>query len=195
MSRHWHTALMIELASHGYLAVALSHKYSAWDPVPAGGFRPSPRWFDNCEDGPEEGLSLEEYLADDARHAMRRLSGLNAGDDNGHGRGRLDLNRIAFAAHSRGGTTVTEIGRREASIRACLNFDDNGSYRAQMEGLGVPILVLKSDEVKAWDAKRLQRLHRFQRFHRFQRLHRSAAYEVVLPGANHNTFSPTFSKA
>ncbi|MDX1661929.1 MAG: hypothetical protein R3326_09075, partial [Gemmatimonadota bacterium] len=80
MSRHYHTALMQELASHGYVAVSLSHPYVGWDVFPAGGFVKSIDWgLDHAD--PDSAAAAESRLADvlagDVRLALERLAGLD----------------------------------------------------------------------------------------------------------------------
>ncbi|HUF89911.1 MAG TPA: alpha/beta fold hydrolase, partial [Gemmatimonadota bacterium] len=183
MSRHWHTALMEELASHGYVAVSLSHPYVGWDVFPAGGFLKSIDWGLDADD-PAEARAAEDRMADvlagDIRLALARLADLDAADPDGRLTGRLDIERVAVAGHSRGGATVARTCATIPALDACVTFDNIGTKREIESGLPRPQLVVRRAD---WDEGRVERLRGF--------LARNAveSWDATLAGASHFSFS------
>lgn len=183
MSRHWHTALMQELASHGYVAVAISHPYVGWDVFPAGGFLESIDWGLDADD-PAAATTAEDTLADlmaeDALLVLERLASLDEEDADGRMTGRLDLEHVAIVGHSRGANTVTRACRVEAGIDACVVMDAIGTDRDAATGLQSPQMTIRRGD---WDEDRVARLRAF--------LARNAveAWDVAIDEANHFTFS------
>lgn len=181
MSRHWHTALLQELASHGFVAVALSHPYVGWDVFPAGGFLKSIDWGLDADD-PADARANEDRMADilagDVRLALERLAELDASDP--AFTGRLDLNRVAVAGHSRGGATVTRSCATLAAADACVIFDNIGTEREVETGLPRPQLTIRRAD---WADGRVERLRGF--------LSRNPteAWDVAIEGASHFSFS------
>lgn len=183
MSRHWHTALMEELASHGYVAVALSHPYVGWDVFPAGGFLKSIDWGLDA-DNPAAARAAEDSMADvlagDVRLALDRLAALDAADPDGRLTGRLDLDRIAIAGHSRGGATVARACATIPDLDACVTLDNIGTEREMESGLPRPQLAVRRAD---WDAGRVERLRGF--------LLRNAveSWDATIAGASHFSFT------
>lgn len=183
MSRHWHTALSQELASHGYLVAVISHAYSGWDVFPAGGFIKSTDWGLDADD-PAAARAAEDSLADllaaDARLTLDRLEELDGSDPHGRFTGRVDLTRVAVVGHSRGGSTVSRLCATSGRVDACVTFDNIGTEREAEEGLRKPQLVLRRP---GWSGPRVERLRGF--------LSRNSvgATEVTVEGASHNSFT------
>jgi predicted dienelactone hydrolase len=181
MSRHYHSTLAMDLASHGYLVVVMSHKYSTWDVFPAGGFALSRDWFGD-EDDPEA-ERLTNYLAADAAFVLDALTALDANDAASRFTKRIDLDRIAVVGHSRGGKTVARACSSDPRVLACVTMDNIGPAAETATGLRKPQLMLRSDDSDAWPDERLEELHAF-----LQR-NTTTAREVVLRGGGHNDFS------
>ncbi len=178
MSRHYHTALMQELASHGYVAVAVSHAYVGWDVFPAGGFVKSTDWGVNADD-PDSAAAAEARLADvlagDVRLVLDRLAELDRG---GRFEGRLDLERVAVAGHSRGVLTVARACETIAVVVACLALDSIGpDAGADLER---PWLTLRRAD---WSPGRVERLRAFLS------ANPAGSRVASIAGASHFTFS------
>lgn len=186
MSRHFHTALMQELASHGYLAIALSHAHSGWDVFPYGGFLKSdPHWQGEEGDSVETQRMLDDeltnYLAADAIFVLNQLTDLNQ-DPASVFHGRLDLNRVAIAGHSRGGKTVSRACSTDQRFDACLIFDNVGPAAERESGLRQPLMSVRTDASR-WSEARIEALHGY--------LEKtgSEAVEIVVQTADHFSFS------
>lgn len=178
MSRHYHTALMQELASHGYVAVSLSHAYVGWDVFPAGGFVKSTDWGLNHDD-PDSAAAAESRLADvlagDVRLVLDRLADL---DREGRFGDRLGLDRVAVAGHSRGVLTVARACETIAVVDACLAFDSIGPDAGAR--LGRPWLTVRRAD---WGEGRVERLRAFLSNNP------AGARVASIEGASHFTFS------
>jgi hypothetical protein len=178
MSRRYHTALMEELASHGYIAVSVSHPYVGWDVFPAGGFIKSINWGLNSDDD-SEAMAAEDRLAlilvDDVRLVLAHLGTLDA---SGRFAGRFDLGRMALLGHSRGVLTVARGCQLIKGIDACIAMDvigpDSGAE------LDVPWLTLRR---ATWDEARVEGLRAFVSGNA------RGAWIGTIAGASHFTFS------
>lgn len=184
MSRHWHTAMAQELASHGYVVAVMSHEHSGLDVFPRGGFlMSSPHWQLPDSASEEEWGRLEDELADllagDASFTLDRLTALDEADPAGRFTGRLDLDRVAIIGHSRGGTTVGRACATDARFDACVVYDNIGPDREVATGLSRPQLVVR----RPWPDARVATLRGYLEKNRV------AAYDVVLAGAVHMSFS------
>lgn len=184
MSRHWYTGLMEELASHGYVAAAISHAYSGWDVFPAGGFLKSAAWGMQSDD-PEIARRGEENLSDtlaaDARFVLDQLASLNEDDPLGRFTGRLDLERVAIIGHSRGGKTAARSASSDPRFKVVAILDNIGPDRETQIGLSQPQLTVRAP----WPEARIQRLHLFLK----RNTSKTGAFDVIVRGANHFSFS------
>lgn len=184
VSRHWYTGLVQELASHGYVVAVMSHAHSSLDVFPEAGFLASHAHWHPGPDVPADERAardhqLSDRLAGDARAALDYLERLAATDSSLGMRGALDLARVAVVGHSRGGSTVTRACATDRRLQACVVLDNIGSHPETGRGLEQPQLAIRAP----WAEARAGRLHRFLE------ANRSAAFEVVLPGAKHMSFT------
>lgn len=183
MSRHWHTALLQDLASRGYVAVAMSHLRSGVDVFPMGGLVDSRDWSDPppAGAGPEDDLA--DYLAADVRLVLDRLEGLDAAPAGRGFGGALDLERVAILGHSRGGDAVARLCSTASAVDACVTYDNIGPSREAAAGLDRPQLAVRSTDASDWPEGRVRRLREY--------LSRNSglAMEVTVRNANHFTFS------
>ncbi len=186
MSRYYHSALAQELASYGYVVAVMSHAYSGWDVFARDGFvMSSSHWWG------DEGMSevdqqkmvetLNDALAGDARFVLDCLVEMN-GERGGEFAGAFDLDRVAIAGHSRGGKTVSRACSTDPRFKAAIIYDNVGPVRERASGLKQPLLSMRTASDR-WSDERVQALHDY--------LARtgSVAFEVVVDGASHNSFS------
>ncbi len=178
MSRHYHTALLQELASHGYVAVAVSHAHVGWDVFPAGGFLKSVDWGLNVENADSAAMAearLADVLAGDVALVLDRLADHDA---RGLFQGRLDLERVAVAGHSRGVLAVARACETIAAVDACLALDSIGPDAGA--DLDRPWLTLRRAD---WSQGRVERLRAFLSGNP------AGAMVASVQGASHFTFS------
>lgn len=184
MSRHWHTALAQELASLGYAVALVSHAHSGMDVFPGGGFLASHLRWHPGEEVPDEEVArrdreLADRLADDVSAVLRGLGELNRrAEPRGVG-GALDLERLAILGHSRGGSTVTRTCGADPRFDACVIFDNLGAVEGVDPAFHQPRLTVRA----AWPEERSRSLSEILA------ASGPVAFEAVLPGATHFTFT------
>lgn len=181
MSRHWHTGLAQELASHGYAVAVVSHAHSGMDVFPGGGFLASHLHWHPGDDVPEAEVEARDRqlalrLASDVEAVVDGLDRLDPSEDLA---GRLDLERRALIGHSRGGSTVTAACGGASRFAACVTFDNVGSVAGLEPPVSQPRLVLRAP----WPKPRAERLAAILAETR------TDAFDVVIPGTVHDSFT------
>ncbi|MFD7608756.1 alpha/beta hydrolase family protein [Streptomyces mirabilis] len=155
------TVLIEELASHGYLVVAIDHTYDA-DQVEFPGGRVETFAITGDIDDALIAKALTIRTAD-TRFVLDQLTALNAGHNTDAGRrplpptlaGTFDLSRVGMLGHSLGGATAAAAIRADRRLRAGANLD--GSLLSPVTaGTDRPFLLFGSDpgpgpEDPSWD--------------------------------------------
>ncbi|GAA0629790.1 hypothetical protein GCM10010174_57690 [Kutzneria viridogrisea] len=155
------TALIEELASHGYLVVAIDHTYDA-DQVEFPGGRVETFAITGDIDNALIAKALAVRTAD-TRFVLDQLTALNSGHNTDVGRqtppptlaGAFDLSRVGILGHSLGGATAAAAIRADRRLRAGVNLD--GSLLPPVTaGTERPFLLFGSDpgpgsEDPSWD--------------------------------------------
>jgi len=142
-----------ELASHGYVVVAIDHTYAAAVTVFPDG-RTALYNPDVLPDGlPEEELKraanrLVSVWAADVRFVLDQLETFDAGNPDSPLAGRLDLERIGVFGHSTGGGTAVEACALDRRCKAGLGMDAwvvPVSDDVVAEGLEQPFMFMRSE--------------------------------------------------
>ncbi|MFG2881299.1 alpha/beta hydrolase family protein [Streptomyces sp. NPDC048297] len=155
------TVLIEELASHGYLVVAIDHTYDA-DHVEFPGGRVETFALTGDIDDALIAKALAVRTAD-TRFVLDQLTALDAGHDTDAERrplpptlaGAFDLSRVGMLGHSLGGATAAAALRADRRLRAGIDLD--GSLLAPVTtGTDRPFLLFGSDpgpgpEDPSWD--------------------------------------------
>jgi hypothetical protein len=129
------TALVQDLASHGFAVVAVDHTYDAGEvEFPDG--RVVTR---TVPPGADDVVTLVRTA--DIRFVVDQLTRLN---EDGIRPGALDLSRLGMFGHSRGGTTTAEALLQDCRIRAGADIDGPVSDRVAAAGLRQAFLNLNS---------------------------------------------------
>jgi alpha-beta hydrolase superfamily lysophospholipase len=130
MSSFLYTAIIEDLASHGYIVATIDHPYEAIFTV-----FPDGRVVTYSDDKrpKSDGSSFQEELirylreridkrAADIVFVIDQLVELNA-DKNSQFRERLDLASVGVFGHSNGGTAAAQACQMDKRIKACINLD------------------------------------------------------------------------
>lgn len=153
--RTWNTALVDDLASHGYAVVTIDHTHEATEVEFPGGRLATMRLYDGAPSTDPDVISalLRKIMAvrvADTRFVLDRLPELNRtrfGDV-------LDLRRTGMFGHSGGGFTAAQTMHDDRRIRAGINMDGQMDYvggelpdgsrlsTVALEGLDRPLLLM-----------------------------------------------------
>ena len=157
-----YTSLIEELASHGYVVVAIEHTYTASAVTfPDGRVIPFHRDLMPAGLSPEQqrkrmGASISLGIsegADDLLFALNKLEGLNiSGTPNFPLAQRLDLKHVAAVGHSAGGAFAARACQLDARISACVSLDGEmppvAAFPEYPDGktFQQPVLLLEVDQ-------------------------------------------------
>jgi predicted dienelactone hydrolase len=183
------TYLMEELASHGYVVVALDHTYGALVTV-----FPDDRVVLQKTDILEQDQSDEEFKrsantligvwAGDVHFILDQLEAMNDGNLESPFEGRLDLDRVGIFGHSTGGGNAVQVCWLDSRCKVGLALDawlEPVSLEALDEGLDQPFMFLWSE---GWGSD--ENKVRFQRLYKELR---GDSYQLEIEGTRHYDFS------
>lgn len=155
--RTWNTALVDDLASHGYAVVTVDHTYEATEVEFPGGRLATMRIFDGAPPTDPDAVSalLREVVAvrvADTRFVLDRLPGLNRTLFGGV----LDPGRAGMFGHSAGGFTAAQTMHDDRRVLAGVNMDGQMDYvggepdgsrlsTVARDGLDRPLLLMGTD--------------------------------------------------
>lgn len=186
MSRSNYTSIIEDLASHGYIVVAIDHPYAGLSTLPDGrvlSFKDAP--------GGED-LELVNGLRIEAmgRDVSFTLDSM-ADPDREIGRfaGQLDLERTGMLGHSLGGAAALWTGEHDPRIKACVDLDGDLWGKMQAEGVGRPFLVMLNQPPEHRRPPVAMREQRDKGWADFIGRQDSTAYVVKIDSANHFSFT------
>ncbi len=201
------TALLEEMASHGYVVIAINHTYGV-DPTvfPDGRvMRLDPElaafWF--AKDRSFEDILDDEhdYWVQDAHFVINAIRSIDETDSYAFLKDRIDYTAMAYAGHSLGGGVALQISRERSDIQACIDLDAIvfGPKEKRLQQLTVPCmfiiggkvvsdeLLIKNNIVRSkYDQLVVPRHPRLL----YEKL-TVPAYYVTIEDAHHNSFSDT----
>jgi predicted dienelactone hydrolase len=145
------TALVEDLASHGYVVVTIDHTYDASEvEFPGGRVEVSAIPPEIDDQVIAQAVAVREA---DTRFVLDRLAALAAGK---RPFGELDLDRVGMFGHSLGGSTAAATMHGDRRLKAGVNMDGTLVGAAAVAGSDRPFLLLSSDhgtdpEDPTWD--------------------------------------------
>lgn len=142
-----HVVTLEELASHGFIVVAIDHTYLNLATINAQGALISSAalstQFQSMSSKQQmqfQSMAIEVYKAD-IRHILDVLEWYN-NDANSTFYHKLDLEHVGVMGHSAGGTAAIEVSRTEPRIKACVDLDGWYDHVIGWEPMKVPTLLL-----------------------------------------------------
>lgn len=152
-----YTPTLEEVASQGYIVVALSHPYSTSATVfPDGRVIKSSAEFGSralsqitaTATNEDEFAAVVDQIGDvwtgDIRFTLDQLERMNAEDP--FLTGRLDLSRVGVFGHSMGGGAAVEALHDDPRFVAAINMDGTLVGDSAGEGINRPVMLMLSDE-------------------------------------------------
>jgi len=201
--RTQNTILTEELASHGYVVVAIDHPYNS-GPVELADGRvirpvPTPEFMDNASSAESIYAIINKEVAketDDALFVLDQISQKNE-DAASLLHGRLDLTRIGALGYSLGGAVGAEMAHRNAKIGAVAVLDTPLYGEAAKNGVTQPVLLL-CEEILHPSAEERARMSYGERrnlemdeqdyAHQLPLLQKPGDYQIALPGTLHTSY-------
>jgi dienelactone hydrolase len=111
-----------DLASHGYIVVAIDHTY-----VSAATVFPdrivSQKEATTNFNIPEPAEIITQIMADDSKFVMEQLGEMNEGKINSIFKGKLDLDSIGALGHSVGGAVAYNLAINDNRVKAAIDLD------------------------------------------------------------------------
>lgn len=183
-SRAFYSGLLADLASRGFVVLALDHAYEAPVVELANGRLATPveRFL---PDDPDRLRYMSERQS--VRAADLRFVAGQIGRPGALGpllSERLDLRRIAAIGHSFGGASAVEAAMGDARIRAVANIDGTLYGRAATDPMPVPFLLLESDHRETRHSR-----HYLQGNLSLVQHARAGGYRYQIAEANHYGFT------
>jgi pimeloyl-ACP methyl ester carboxylesterase/uncharacterized protein YigE (DUF2233 family) len=197
VSRSHYTAILEDLASHGYIVASIDHPYGGITALPDG--RVLTTKEDPSEDIPAMTVARVEMWAADASFVLDRFLDQN-NKSTGRFASRIDRDRVGMLGHSLGGAAALEAGLRDRRFKACADLDGAPFGKVIKEGPGCPTLVLRSKPIYSDEdlAKRGRTREQWEQIGRevrtnfisvLQKNKNFLSYMVVINGTGHMSFS------
>lgn len=140
------TAQSEDLASHGYIVVAIDHTYissATAFPNKIVFHGEATTEFDTVE--PAE--ILTEIMADDSKFVMDKLGEINKGTMDSIFKGKLNLDKIGAIGHSLGGAVAYDLAINDRRIKASVDLDGRVFITPEENAKNVaPFLMIANDK-------------------------------------------------
>ncbi|MDQ0060488.1 alpha/beta hydrolase family protein [Paenibacillus harenae] len=150
-----HVSQAENLASHGYIVVAVDHTYStlatAFPDGRVSGY--TVRNGGTVEDVFDRAERVGAVWTQDIAYVIRSLEKMDDGDFGGGFQGRIDMERIGMLGHSFGGATAFRAVNDIPNIRAGINMDGTLYGIQDRDGMNKPFLFLESEDFLTWKTK------------------------------------------
>ena len=201
--RTQNSILTEELASHGYVVVAIDHPYNSGPAALADGrvIRPipSPELFDSTSTAASIYAIINKEVAKETDDAMFVLSQIERMNDDPASifHAHLELTRIGALGYSLGGAVAAEMAHRSAKIRAVLVLDTPLYGEAAKSGVEQPLMLLSEEQTHP-SADQRARMSPGERrdmemdeqdyAHQLPLMRKQGDYQISLPGTLHTSF-------
>lgn len=184
VSRANYTAILEELASHGYIVAAIDHPYAGLTILPDGRVLS----FTADKRGEEATVERVESMAQDAVFVLDKLSDKNAFD--GRFANRINFKKVGMFGHSLGGAAALEICRSSSDrFKACADLDGSVWGKVETEGVNRPYLVMLNVPGEARRPPEAMRKQRDAEWSAIVSKKNTRAYIVKIDGTFHFSFS------
>ncbi|KEK23494.1 alpha/beta hydrolase family protein [Bacillus gaemokensis] len=145
-SNRLHYAQAENLASHGFVVVAIDHTYStAATAFPDGkvtGFRTAL----NLDNFYEDGSKLGKIWTEDIGFVINQLEKMNSGIIQSKFKGNIDMNNIGVMGHSFGGATALNAMYVNEKVKAGINMDGSLYELELKQSLKKPFMLMETED-------------------------------------------------
>ncbi len=147
MPRELYTALMTDLASRGYVVIAVSYPYESGVSVLANGQVVAQTVHPDVMGLPPHRTieRLIDIRTADSSFVLDQLTHLAQFDPTSSLAGRLDLGHVGFVGHSVGGATVVQVLAADPRFKVGVNLDGKLFGAERTAHLEQPFLWIQSD--------------------------------------------------
>lgn len=111
-----------DLASHGYIVVAIDHTYASMGTVFPDRIVSHQEATTNF-DVPEPAEIITQIMADDSSFVIDELEKMNEGEIKSIFQGKLDLEKIGAIGHSVGGAVAYNLAINDSRVKAAIDLD------------------------------------------------------------------------
>ncbi|MCH5584421.1 dienelactone hydrolase family protein [Shimazuella sp. AN120528] len=136
-----------DLASHGYIVVAIDHTY-----LSAGSVFPdkfiSPKEITTQFNMGDITTIFSQIMADDDKFVIKKLGEMNEGKMNSNFKGKLNLNKIGVIGHSLGGSAAYNLAINDSRVKAAINLDGTVFTTPKNFKHMAPFLMIANDKVQ-----------------------------------------------
>jgi predicted dienelactone hydrolase len=181
--RAFYTGMVADLASRGFVVLAVDHPYeSALTELADGRLATTIERFDPAEPDRTRYMARQlDLRAADVRHVVDRAL---AEDSLGALSGHLDTTRLAVIGHSFGGATAALVAADDPRVKAAANLDGTPYGTLPERTLRRPFLLIESDLSGTAHGPRYREGNQ-----RLLSNRRAAAYRFEIREANHYSFT------
>jgi predicted dienelactone hydrolase len=201
------TALMEELASHGYAVFSIGHTYESlveefpggrqafFSPPPNPGYSAANKEAEKIKVGdlatsialwkkfntPQAVPSIRIWSAD-TRFVIDWLEKMNAEDSRSPFYRQLDMNKLGVFGMSFGGTTVCQVLFEDSRVKAAINMDGSFPFGDLIDrSFNIPFMFMNSESSTALEFNQILREYMMGRSD-------AAIYSTTVLGSKHNNF-------
>jgi CubicO group peptidase (beta-lactamase class C family) len=197
----FYSVLGEELASHGFVVLALGHPYESPLLRLADGRLAVPPAPPAESDPVRVSRDRIDWRSGDMRFVLTELTTSHGAFDRALPGLRIDPGQVVAAGHSRGGVAALEACKVDGRFRGCINLDGGvlgGPYYEDSTGMGprAPVLWFQAyhppppdSQLAAWKMTRAQWDSFDIRANRLLARARGDGWRVVLPDTAHQAFS------
>ncbi|MWC29222.1 alpha/beta hydrolase family protein [Paenibacillus sp. MMS18-CY102] len=155
MSSYMYTSFTEEMASHGYIVVAVEHSYFSILPAfsAAGQVRKGMVELDPF-DWPSMAADTQNRV-EDMKFALGQLERINGADPQSILNGKLDLQRIGAFGHSGGGAVAMQLLSQDGRVSAAVQMDGFPYGQYMNNGLAKPFMYMLEPSNEAFASKSL----------------------------------------
>lgn len=179
-----------DLASHGYIVVAIDHTY-----VSAGTVFPD-RIVSHKESSTDFNTAepaeiITQIMADDAKFVTEKLSEINEGKIGSIFAGRLNLDQIGAIGHSVGGAVAYNLAINQSRVKAAINLDGRVYITPEENSTQMaPFLMLAGDKAHIQSIQKRESLLR-----KFEELPEEEQQMMISMYGSRQAYDEAYNKA